>query len=177
MTVGTPAASRLVLLGDGRSLFVRTPTDEDRSVLPELRAVPFAYMVCNQEGRPSWSPCGCAEPCEHHEPAVVAALERDGLVAAAWLHRDDNDPSTGKFGLAILPAFSRAGIAPVLLGELAERASHRGLREIRSCVGRGTRDPLADCRKAGVPVLSSMSFGGVTEVVLGVPTSGAAGAH
>lgn len=171
MTVQSVAASRRVLLADGRGLSVRRPTGLDPVALASLADVPFAYLVCGQDGDHSASPCGCAEPCDQHAPAVVAALEGDGLVAAAWLHRDEEDPSSGKFGLAIQPAFARAGLVPVMLRELAEEASRRGVRTLRSCVGRGVHDPLEDCRGAGLTVLSSLSFGGVTEVVLGVPLS------
>jgi hypothetical protein len=66
----------------------------------------------------------------------------------------------------------RAGLVPVVLRELADEAARRGVRRLHSCVGRGTRDPLADCRVAGLPILSSISFGGVTEIVLGVSAGG-----
>ncbi|MBA4179876.1 MAG: hypothetical protein C0506_04735 [Anaerolinea sp.] len=162
------AGGRTVFLDDGRALVVRKSLPEDSAAVAALSAATSAYFLCGQQAGPA-TVCGCTGPCQERDPAVVAVLQDGTLVAAAWLHRDGDDPAAGTFRLSIQPAFSRAGVAPVVLRELAEQAAQRGITRMRSWVGRSSHDPVSDCRGAGLTVLSAMSFGGVTEVVLGAP--------
>lgn len=161
---------RLMLLNDGRTFYVREPHKADLAGLHMLDGVPFAYFARWRSGVSLGSPPPGGEVGEPREPDIIAALGEGLLVAAAWLDQDEEDRSASEFGLAIQPAFRRAGIAPVLLRELARRAVLQGVLRMRSYVGQGTRDPLNDCRGAGLAVLSAMSFGGVTELVLGAHT-------
>lgn len=142
-----------------------------------MTGVPFWYGRRRMRIWPAWqalmahrwptSRQSRAPGCYQAVPAVVAAFLDGSLVAAAWLHNVSGEPSVANFGVTILPAFNRSGIAPVLLHELALEAVRRGVLTMKSCVGRGTRDHMKDCRSAGLPVLSAMGFGGVTEIVLG----------
>lgn len=150
------AENTVVFLDDGRTVLVRAPSDADLACLANLDGVPLAYFAAVQ-----------GPGCYQAVPAVVAAFLDGSLVAAAWLHNVGGEPCVANFGVTILPAFNRSGIAPVLLHQLALEAVRRGVLTVKSCVGRGTRDHMNDCRSAGLPVLSAMGFGGVTEIVLG----------
>lgn len=161
------AEGRVIFLDDGRTLLVRAPSEGDVACLASLDGAQAAYFAAGQGAGPSGCACSSDESCGQAAPAIVAALLDGSIVAAAWLHNVSGEPRLANFGVAILPAFNRSGIAPVLLQELAVEAVRRGVLAMKSCVGRGTRDPRSDCRNAGLPVLSAMSFGGVTEVVLG----------
>lgn len=168
--VQAATSGRNLTISDGKTVFVRRPLEEDLANLHALDGATFLYFVSGQPAGPSPTICDCDEACDERGPAVIAATSDGDLIAAAWLHRDKDDPADGKFGLAIRHAYSKAGVTPLVLHELAQQAAWRGVRRMRSCVGRGTRDPLADCRNAGLPVLSLFSLGGVTEVVLAAPT-------
>lgn len=167
MGTETGTLGSAVALSDGRTLYLRHPREGDAAGVHALEGAPLAYFSRGREGA---SPGAIREATiarEASNPTLVLALEGGAIAAAAWLTQTEDDPSTGNFSVAIQPAFRHASLAPVMLRELAGEAARQGITRMGSCVGQGTRDPLNDCRCAGLPVLSALSFGGVTEIVLG----------
>lgn len=167
MGTETGTLGSAVPLCDGRTLFLRHPREGDADGVHALEGGPLAYFSRGPEGAAPDAIRQGTTTREMSNPTLVLALQGGAIVAAAWLAQTEDDPSAGTFSVAIQAAFRHAGLAPVMLRELAGEAARRGITRMGSCVGQGTRDPLNDCRCAGLPVLSALSFGGVTEIVLG----------
>lgn len=143
-----PVPSRLVV-SDLR------PQDAGR--LMEFRG-PGAHYVCEGGCRPT--------PAAKGKEVTVAATTPDGRIVGVGIVEPTTTAGEARITVAVHVAYQHDLVVADLLTAVAERARGLGYRRLVTCVARGPGDSSDWFRAAGLRTFSSLSMGGVTEVVL-----------
>lgn len=148
-----------------RDFAVRPARPDDTGSIEELRRSSLGASICPRTAC-TLSACAGCPPSEQWRTAVVAAARNGIVVAAAWIDPCKGDSRQAHLGLLVHPRYRNAGIEQALLVSLVARARETGLTALTACVFHDVPNALLLFEDAGLEVLSSLSVGGVSEVVL-----------
>lgn len=145
---------------NGRKLIIEAVGSGDSARLAEFERH-GAHCVCQGGGRRP------AAPTDGNGSRLAVSTPEGEIVAVAFV-----DPAEatreGRLTVAVHTGYQHNAVVGRLIEALAGQAREQGYRRLTTCVPRSPGDAMEWFREGGLHTLSSLSVGGVTEVVLGL---------